>query len=67
MATHVELTIPPQLQLGGKAVARRSSHNISWRLVRSDFERMSETHAQLVSFKSAPFLEFNRPQEVTKR
>jgi hypothetical protein len=65
VAGQVELSIPPQLQLGGKSVNMRSEHEIYWRLLRSDLERISETHTQLVNFKSAPFFEFNPAQQLT--
>ncbi len=66
IASQVQLTIPPQFQLGGKAMAMRSEHTIAWRLLARDLNRISETGDQLAKYESVTFDVFMREQ-VTKK
>jgi hypothetical protein len=60
----VELVIPKQLALGGRGLALRSEHVLTWRLLQKDLDRIAETGSQMASFKLVPFAEYrkNQPQ-----
>ena len=62
----VQLTIPPQARLGVRAVAMRSEHNVSWKLLERDHERIVETANQLAAFKLVDISEFQEAK-VGKR
>jgi hypothetical protein len=66
LSANVELTIPPQEQLGGKGISMRSEHAVAWRLLLRDIDRISETGNQLANFKSVPFDKFIQPQVTAK-
>jgi len=72
VATQVQLTIPAQGPLGGKAQELRSEHKISWRLLPRDLDKISETANQLTAFKAVSFNDYrvpsgSRSSSVTKR
>jgi hypothetical protein len=68
VATQVEVNISSQGQLGGKTVARRSEHEVTWQLLDRDLKRISDTDTLLVSFRMGGFGEFmHAPPQTAKR
>lgn len=64
--TEVQLNIPAQAALSGRAVSMRSEHHVYWRLLQRDFHRIAETGKQLATFKKVDFNEF-QPTSVSAR
>jgi hypothetical protein len=56
----VTRTTRSQHLLLGETQIARSEHVVTWRLLRSDEERIDKANAQLVSFKAVAFDEFRK-------
>jgi hypothetical protein len=67
VATQVQLTIPPQVLLRGHSVSLRSEHQIKWKLLKLDPDRITETETQLASFKPVSLEKFQQVSVATKR
>lgn len=48
----VALKIPAQLSLSGRGTSLHSEHHVSWRLLEKDLQQISDTAADLASFKT---------------
>jgi hypothetical protein len=65
----VTRTLRSQNLLLGETQIARSEHIVTWRLLRSDEERIDKANAQLVSFKAVAFDEFRgieAPKEIPR-
>jgi hypothetical protein len=68
VATQVQLNIPQQLLLKGHGVSLRSEHQIKWKLLKLDLDKITETEMQIAAFKLVSLEKFQQANNsVTKR
>jgi hypothetical protein len=67
VATQVQLNIPKQLLIGGHSVSLRSEHQITWKLLKLDLDKITETETQLGTFTPVSLEKFQHTNEITKR
>ncbi len=70
LAEQVQLTVPQQNALHRHTVELRSEHHISWRLLATDLDQITETTNLLTTFKQVSLDEYRqaqRPVHVGKR